>query len=123
MRKTVLGLLLFTISSTGCGSTNSVLEVTLDPSIVSSVTMLATQTTIGDVSRTEDIGSQDGPPISLASGTSYTIEIPHQYSGAVHVLVDGLDASNTLLLSGTGSLPLLDAGHLNNVEVIWQPGP
>jgi hypothetical protein len=123
MRKTLLGLLLFTVSSTGCGSTNSVLEITLDPSAVSSVTMLATQTTIGDVSRTEDIGSQDGPPISLASGPSYTIEIPHQYSGAVQVLVDGLDATNTLVLSGTGSLPSLNVGHLNNVEVSWQPSP
>jgi len=82
MRNKLVGLLLFASSGIGCGSADSVLRVNLDPSPVDSVTTLATQTTVGGEQRTEDIGSQAGPPIALAAGTSYTVQIPHQYSGA-----------------------------------------
>ena len=123
MRKTLLVLAFVVISGVGCGSADSVLRVNLDPSPVSSVTLLASQVTIGGESRTMDIASPDGQPISLSDGTSYTLEIPHQYSGAVQVFVAGLDASNTVVLNGTGSLDSLDQGHLNDVQVSWQASP
>ena len=123
MRRTLLVLALLVISGVGCGSADSVLRVNLDPSTVSSATLLASQVTIGDESRTMDVASPDGQPISLSDGTSYTIEIPHQYSGAVQVFVAGLDASNTVVLNGTGSLDSLNQGHLNDVQVFWQASP
>jgi hypothetical protein len=123
MRRTLFVLALLVISGVGCGNAESVLRVNLDPSTVSSVTLLASQVTIGDESRTMDIASPDGQPISLSDGTSYTVEIPYQYSGAVQIFVAGLDASNTVVLNGTGSLDSLDQGHLNDVEVSWQPSP
>jgi hypothetical protein len=123
MRNKLVGLLLFAGWGIGCGSADSVLRVNLDPSPVNSVTTLATQTTVGGEHRPEDIGSQDGPPIDLSNGTSYTIQIPHQYSGAAQIVVTGLDANNTVLLNGTGSLDELNVGQLNDVEVAWLPGP
>jgi hypothetical protein len=123
MRNALLVLALMVISEVGCGSADSVLRVNLDPSTVSSVTLLASQVTIGGESRTLDIASRDGQPISLSDGTSYTIEIPPQYSGAVQVFVAGLDSSNTVVLNGTGSLDSLDQGHLNDVQVSWQASP
>ncbi len=122
MRRSLLVLALM-ISGVGCGSTDSVLQVNLDPSTVSSVTLLASQATIGGESRTMDIASPDGQPISLSDGTSYTIEIPHQYSGAVQVFVAGLDANNTVVLNGTGGLDSLDQSQVNSVQVSWQPTP
>jgi hypothetical protein len=123
MRKTLLILALLVISGAACGSADTVLRVNLASSDVSSVMLLASQVTIGDQTRTMDIASPDGQPISLSSGTSFTMEIPHQYSGAVQVFVAGLDASNTVLLNGTGSLDSLSTGHLNDVDVTWQASP
>ncbi len=119
MRNRLVGLVLFAGWGIGCGSADSVLRVNLDPSTVSSVTTLATQTTVGGEQRTEDVGSQDGPPIDLSNGTSYTIQIPHQFSGAATVAVTGLDANNMVLLNGNGSLGELMVGQLNDVEVAW----
>ena len=123
MRKTLLVLALLVISGVACGNADSVLRVNLDPSPASSVTLLASQVTIGSESRTMDIASSDGQPISLSDGTSYTIEIPYQDSGAVQVFVAGLDASNTVVLNGTGSVDSRNQGHLNDVEVAWQASP
>jgi len=39
------------------------------------------------------------------------------------VIVTGLDANNTVLLNGTGSLDELNVGHLNDVEVVWLASP
>lgn len=123
MPKILVGALLFASWCIGCGSADSVLRVNLDSSDVSSVTWFATQTTVGGEPRTEDIGSPDGLTISLAGGTSYTIQIPRQYSGAVQVIVTALDANSTVLLDGAGSLDSLNVGQLNDVEVAWQPSP
>jgi hypothetical protein len=121
VRKRLLALVLLAASGVACGSADSVLRVNLDRSDVSSVTLLASQTTIGnELPRTVDVKSPDGSPISLTNGTSYTIEIPRQYSGAVQVFVAGLDASGTLLLNGAGGLDALNVGHLTDVEVVWQ---
>ena len=87
------------------------------------MTLLASQATVGSESRTMDIASPDGQPIALSAGTSYTLEIPHQYSGAVQVFVAGLDVNNTVILNGTGSLDSLNQGHLNEVEVAWLTNP
>src|SRR6266540_6803612 len=100
MWKAVTLLALTVLLEGACGNANTVLLVNLDPSDVSTVTMLASQVAIGDESRTMDIVSPDGQPISLVYGTSYTLEIPHQYSGAVQVFVAGLDADNVVVLNG-----------------------
>ena len=118
--KTVALLALLVLSASACGNANTVLLVNLDPSDVGTVTMLASQVAIGDESRTMDIASPDGQPISLTNGSSYTLEIPHQYSGPVQVFVAGLDAANTVVLNGTGARDSLDVGKLNDVEVVWQ---
>jgi len=123
MLKAGLLLALVAFSASACGNANTVLLVNLDPSDVSTVTTLASQVAIGEESRTRDIGSPDGQPLSLAAGTSYTLEIPHQYSGAVQVFVAGLDSNNTVVLNGTGSRDSLDVGKLNDVEVVWQASP
>jgi len=123
VRRSLFVLALLVISGVACGSADSVLRVNLDPSTVDSVTMLASQVMIGGESRTIDIVSPDGQPISLLDGTSYTVEIANHYSGAVQVFVAGLDANNTVILNGTGSLDSLNQGHLNDVEVAWQPSP
>lgn len=122
-RLALLVLALLASSGVACGSADSVLRVNLPPSDVSSVTLLASQVTIGSETRTMDIASPDGQPISLSDGTSYTLEIPHKFSGAVQVFVAGLDASKTVVLNGTGSLDSLNQGHLNDVEVTWQTSP
>jgi hypothetical protein len=121
--KALLVLVLLAGSGVACGSADSVLRVNLAPSDVSSVTMLASQVIIGNEARTMDIASPDGQPLSLSDGTSYTLEIPHQYSGTVQVFVAGLDAGNTVVLNGTGSLDSLNQGHLNDVEVTWLTNP
>jgi len=123
MQRILVVLALLAIWGVGCGSEDSVLRVNLDHSTANSVYLLASQVTIGGESRTMDIAPPDGQPLSLSNGTSYTLEIPHQYSGAVQVFVAGLDASNTVVLNGTGSLDSLDQGHLNDVEVYWLTGP
>jgi hypothetical protein len=41
----------------------------------------------------------------------------------VQVFVAGLDASNTVVINGTGSLDSLNQGHLNDVQVSWQASP
>lgn len=76
MRKPLLVLALLVISGVACRSADSVLRVNLDPSTVSSVTLLASQVTIGSESRTIDIASPYGQPIALSDGTSCTIEVP-----------------------------------------------
>jgi hypothetical protein len=123
LSKALLVLALLAGSGVACGSADSVLRVNLDPSDVSSVTLLASQVTIGNETRTMDIASPDGQPISLTDGTSYTLEIPHQYSGPTQVFVAGLDAANTVVLNGAGSLDSLNQGHLNEVEVVWLTNP
>lgn len=123
MRRTRFTLALLAISGAACGSANSVLQVNLAPSDANAVTLLASQVTIGNESRTMDIASPDGQPLSLSDGTSYTLEIPHQYSGAVQVFVAGLDVGNTVVLNGTGGLDSLDPGHLNQVDVAWLTSP
>jgi hypothetical protein len=123
MRKTLFILVLFVNSGIACGSADSVLRVNLDSSDATTVTQLASQISVGTEFRTKDIQSPDGQPISLSAGTSFTLEIPHQYSGAVQVFVAGLDANSTVLLNGAGSLDALNVGHLNDLEVAWQPSP
>lgn len=122
MPKTLLTLALL-ISGVACGNADSVLRVNLAPSDLSSVTLLASQVTIADQSRSMDIASPDGQPIVLTDGTSYTVEIPYQDSGTVQVFVAGLDASNTVVLNGSGSLDSFNQGHLNDVAVAWQTSP
>jgi hypothetical protein len=123
MLKAGLLLALLMVSAGACGNANTVLQVNFDPTDVGTVTLLASQVVIGGESRTMDIKSPDSQPISLATGTSYTLEIPHQYSGAVQVFVAGLDAKGTVVLSGTGSRGPLNVGTFNDVEVVWQASP
>jgi hypothetical protein len=37
--------------------------------------------------------------------------------------VAGLDAANTVVLNGAGSLDSLNQGHLSEVEVVWLTNP
>ena len=125
MRRTLFALALVATAGLACGKADTVLRVTLDPvdTSASPVTWLASQVAIGDESRTMDINSPDGQPLDLSAGTSYTVEISHTYSGAATVFVAALDDANTVVLNGSGSLPELAVGQLNDIEVVWQAPP
>ena len=113
--------LLATCSLVGCGSSDSVLRITLSPSAVEAVAYLQSQVSVGDEVRNLQIVPPDGQPISLNYGTSFTVQIDRKYSGPVGVFVAALDASNVVLLNGSGSLPALEVGELNDVVVVWDP--